>query len=376
MILDENANSARSHHDGHPLLRRSAAPWCQSTRGRLTPISCARCLPRASRRSWAPRSLRAGALPCDAPAPSAPTAPAGSGNDPPPHGWARSTLASAGSARVPPCPTGSTRVLARKVALATCSRGPLASRGARCPRARTMVESLAAKVRAFRTRPLDTGPSPIVLGGCRDHQGAQGWWDRTRPRARVTGCMREGHREILGVRGCHEQGCGWLACWRSLVACGLDRGGARHRRCTRGPHRGDRRGTGWVHRGAVFRPTSLRDLLATMATSHAALELRSWRVSMRPVPTRLKPSSTEWSRRSQPRCPRLLETSSTPAVACWPCRTCAGELWCELLRTNLQGVLGPGGPPAHGWRGDLPGSSCHHPTRQLAAAASNTEVGR
>jgi|GEM_PF-4967231 len=59
--------------------------------------------------------------------------------------------------------------------LATCSRargargdasrswlGPLGSRSCRSPRSRKMAHSLDAEVRAFRTRPLDTGPYPIV----------------------------------------------------------------------------------------------------------------------------------------------------------------------------------------------------------------------
>jgi len=85
-----------------------------------------------------------------------------------------------------------------------------------------MAHSLDAEVRAFRTRPLDGGPYPIV------------WADALVVKVReagrtvnvhvlvVTGVNAEGHREILGVEvATSEDKAGWLACWRSLVARGL-----------------------------------------------------------------------------------------------------------------------------------------------------------
>jgi len=47
-----------------------------------------------------------------------------------------------------------------------------------------MAHSLDAEVQAVRTRPPDSGPYPIVLGGCLGGHGAGGWQDRERPRAR------------------------------------------------------------------------------------------------------------------------------------------------------------------------------------------------
>jgi len=71
---------------------------------------------------------------------------------------------------------------------------------------------------------LDSGPYPIV------------WADALVVKVReagrtvnvhvlvVTGVSAEGHREILGAEvATSEDKAGWLACWRSLVACGLTR---------------------------------------------------------------------------------------------------------------------------------------------------------
>jgi putative transposase len=83
--------------------------------------------------------------------------------------------------------------------------------------------------RAFRNRPLDTGPYPIVSGGCPCGHGARGWQDRQRPRARrhrgecAKGTARSSASELPPAK----DKAGWLAPWRSLAARGLLRGGAR-----------------------------------------------------------------------------------------------------------------------------------------------------
>ena len=85
-----------------------------------------------------------------------------------------------------------------------------------------MAAHLDAQVEAFRTRPLDAGPYTFV------------WVDaleiKVREEGRVvgvhallaTGVNAEGHREILGLEvATAEDGAGWLAFLRGLVARGL-----------------------------------------------------------------------------------------------------------------------------------------------------------
>jgi transposase-like protein len=85
-----------------------------------------------------------------------------------------------------------------------------------------MAAHLDAQVSAFRQRPLDAGPYTFV------------WADaltvKVREDGRVvnvhaliaTGVNADGHREILGLDvATAEDGAGWLAFWRGLVARGL-----------------------------------------------------------------------------------------------------------------------------------------------------------
>lgn len=85
-----------------------------------------------------------------------------------------------------------------------------------------MSKVLDAQVEAFRTRPLDAGPYSFV------------WMDALTQKVReggrtvgvhvlvATGVNADGHREILGVEVTSaEDGAGWLAFLRGLVARGL-----------------------------------------------------------------------------------------------------------------------------------------------------------
>jgi putative transposase len=85
-----------------------------------------------------------------------------------------------------------------------------------------MAAHLDAQVEAFRQRPLDAGPYTFV------------WADALTVKVRVggrvvnvhaliaTGVNADGHREILGLDvASAEDGAGWLAFLRGLVACGL-----------------------------------------------------------------------------------------------------------------------------------------------------------
>gem|GEM_PF-659235 len=91
-----------------------------------------------------------------------------------------------------------------------------------------MAHSLDAEVKAFRTRPLDTGPYPIVWADALVVKVREAGGTANVHVLVVTGVNAEGHREILGVEvATSEDAAGWLACWRSLVARGLSGGGAR-----------------------------------------------------------------------------------------------------------------------------------------------------
>ncbi|GFG76622.1 IS256 family transposase [Mycobacterium botniense] len=85
-----------------------------------------------------------------------------------------------------------------------------------------MAKELDEAVEAFRTRPLDAGPYPFVA--------ADALVLKVRENGRVvgvhtliaTGVNAEGYREILGVAVTSaEDGAGWLAFFRDLVARGL-----------------------------------------------------------------------------------------------------------------------------------------------------------
>jgi putative transposase len=85
-----------------------------------------------------------------------------------------------------------------------------------------MVKDLDEQVEAFRTRPLDAGPYTFVA--------ADALVLKVRENGRVvgvhtliaTGVNTEGYREILGVAvSSAEDGAGWLALFRDLVARGL-----------------------------------------------------------------------------------------------------------------------------------------------------------
>jgi len=119
------------------------------------------------------------------------------------------------------------------------------SRSARSPRSFEMAHSLRRQdPEPFAPVPQTAGPYPIVLGRCPGGQGARGWQDRQRPRAR---------RHRVNARGTPERSstpssppakdkAGWLARWRSLVARGLLRVVLVILRCPPGARRGHRRG--------------------------------------------------------------------------------------------------------------------------------------
>jgi putative transposase len=85
-----------------------------------------------------------------------------------------------------------------------------------------MVAELDEQVEAFRTRPLDAGPYMFVAADAlvltvRENSCVVGVHTLI-----ATGVNAEGYREILGVQvSSAEDGAGWLAFFRDLVARGL-----------------------------------------------------------------------------------------------------------------------------------------------------------
>ncbi len=86
-----------------------------------------------------------------------------------------------------------------------------------------MAKELDEAVEAFRTRPLDAGPVYLPAP-------PTPWCSKVREAGRVvgvhtliaTGVNAEGYREILGIQVTSaEDGAGWLAFFRDLVARGL-----------------------------------------------------------------------------------------------------------------------------------------------------------
>jgi transposase-like protein len=109
-----------------------------------------------------------------------------------------------------------------------------------------MAKDLDEQVESFRTRPLDAGPYTFVAADAlvlKDRENGRVVGVHT---LIATGVNAEGYREILGVAvSSAEDGAGWLAFFRDLVARGLSgsrwsqrrppRTGGRHRGyCARG----------------------------------------------------------------------------------------------------------------------------------------------
>nr|EJJ02428.1 putative transposase [Rhodococcus sp. JVH1] len=112
-----------------------------------------------------------------------------------------------------------------------------------------MAKDLDTQVEAFRSRPLDAGPYTFVA--------ADALVLKVRENGRVVnvhalvavGVNAEGYREILGIDVTSaEDGAGWLAFLRSLVAAlGLRPTGRRFRSCSIRPS--DRRPDGEIAEG-------------------------------------------------------------------------------------------------------------------------------
>ena len=85
-----------------------------------------------------------------------------------------------------------------------------------------MARDLDAQVEAFRTRPLDTGPYTFVAADALVLKVREGGRTVNVHALLAVGVNADGYREILGVQvSSAEDGAGWLAFFRDLVARGL-----------------------------------------------------------------------------------------------------------------------------------------------------------
>lgn len=85
-----------------------------------------------------------------------------------------------------------------------------------------MAADLDEQVQAFRTRPLDAGPYTFVAADALTLKVREGGRVVKVAAMVATGVNAEGYREILGLQlSTSEDGAGWLAFFRDLVARGL-----------------------------------------------------------------------------------------------------------------------------------------------------------
>jgi transposase-like protein len=104
-----------------------------------------------------------------------------------------------------------------------------------------MAGELDAAVAAFRSRPLDAGPYTFVAADALVLKVREGGRVVNVHALLAVGVNADGHREILGVEvASAEDGPGWLAFFRGLVAPGAVRGRAGHLRRPRRAGRGHR----------------------------------------------------------------------------------------------------------------------------------------
>jgi len=182
-----------------------------------------------------------------------------------------------------------------------------------------MASHLDAQVSAFRQRPLDAGPYTFV------------WVDaltvKVREAGRVvnvhalvaTAVNADGHREILGLDvASAEDGAGWLAFLRGLVARGL----SGVQLVISDAHPGLVAAIGSALPGASWQRCRTH-YLRNLPPRWPARRSRTWPPRCAPSSTRPTPrpwprSSTGWSPRWPRSSPTPLSTSTTPERTCSP----------------------------------------------------------
>lgn len=90
------------------------------------------------------------------------------------------------------------------------------------PQVGAMAKHLDEQVTAFRNRPLDADPYSFVRADAPTQNVREGGRIVNVHALIAVGVNADGHREILGLNvATTEDGTGWFAFLRSLIACGL-----------------------------------------------------------------------------------------------------------------------------------------------------------
>ena len=156
-----------------------------------------------------------------------------------------------------------------------------------------MARDLDGQVEAFRTRPLDAGPYTFVAADALVMKVREDGRTVNVHALLATGVNADGYREILGLQvSSAEDGAGWLAFFRDLVARGLSGVSL----VTSDAHRGLVEAIGATLPGAAWQrcPHPLRgepdvshpQKRVGLGESTVALGLRPARHRRRPVPVR------------------------------------------------------------------------------------------
>ena len=189
-----------------------------------------------------------------------------------------------------------------------------------------LAKSLDASVEQFRSRPLDAGPYRFVQADAMTVRVREGGRTVLVHALIATGVNADGKREILGLEvTSSEDGAGWLAFFRGLVARGLSGVVL----VTSDAHAGLIAAIQSTLPGASWqrcRTHYLRDLLTKVAKSSQPWSPRSCaRSSTSPTRRKSARSSTAWSAPWTASYPQPLATSQPPARTCSPSPPCPGR---------------------------------------------------
>ena len=181
-----------------------------------------------------------------------------------------------------------------------------------------MARELDEQVEAFRTRPLDQGPYTFVAADALVLKVREGGRVVQVHALLATGVNADGHREILGLDvTTAEDGAGWLAFFRGLVARGL----TGVKLVTSDAHAGLVAAIGATLPGASWQRCRTHYAVNLMAVTPKASAGRGCgpcctRSTTRSTRKPLPPSSTGSSTRSPRNSPRSPITSTRPAPTC------------------------------------------------------------
>ena len=270
--------------------------------------------------------------------------------------------------------------VARRVALAG-SRAwcrPWASSGSRRARCRRMAKELDVEVAAFRSRPLDAGPYTYVSFDALTQKVREGGRIVNVAVVIAVGVNAEGHREVLGFDVITtEDGAGWLAFLRGLVARGLAGTHPGHLRRPRRPGRrhplhADRRDLAAMphplHAQPVDpgAPSSAQAMVATLVRTIFA---QPDAASVWDQHARVVDQLTE-------RFPAAAELLADAAADVLAFTAFPKEHWQPDLEQQPPGAAEQGTAPPHRRRRHLPQPRRRHPPRRLRARRTTRRMGR